>query len=177
LSDEHYETFLRLLWCAKDRYPVDLFGLCVMPNHFHALMHAREDGALSAYWQWVLGCYACDLRSKTNTLGFGHVFQRRFWNRAIEDAHHFLTVLRYIEANPVRATLVRRAEHWKWGSAALRRSSRGFLLDPLPIFLPDDWLEIVNSPQPIAELDAIRRPEPTGRPAKSQAIESPDGRA
>lgn len=31
--------------------------------------------------------------------------------------HHLLTVLRYIEQNPVRATLVGRAEAWCWSSA------------------------------------------------------------
>jgi len=168
-ADRDYETFLRLMWYAKERHPVEVFGVCLMPNHFHALMRPRAAGALSAYWQWVLGCYACDLRSTTNTLGYGHVFQRRFWNRGIEDRRHFLAVLRYIEANPVRAGLTNRAEQWRWGSAALRHTSRGFLLDPLPFVLPDDWIEIVNSPQPFADLDAIRNPEPRGRPVKSQS--------
>ena len=33
------------------------------------------------------------------------------------DEHYFLTAMRHIELNPVRAGLVRRAEDWPWSSA------------------------------------------------------------
>ena len=33
-----------------------------------------------------------------------------------EDDDHLLTVLRYVERNPLRATLCERAEDWKFGS-------------------------------------------------------------
>ena len=139
-----YENFLRLLNLGKDRCKVKVFGLCVMPNHFHALIKPEEDLGLSAYLQWVQGCYARDLRAHTRTLGNGHVFQRRFWSGAIEDRHHFLTVLRYIEANPVAGHLVGTAESWPWSSLTLRHDPESLLLDPLPISLPVEWSSLVN---------------------------------
>jgi putative transposase len=158
-----YERFLRLMLAAKRRYPVKLFGLCLMPNHFHALIQPERDGALSAYVQWVLARYSCYLRSQTGTLGYGHVFQRRFWNAGIEDTLHFLTVLRYIEANPVRAGLVTDATLWPWSSAALRSTGRGQLLDALPVVLPASWSAIVNSAEPRDDLDRICPLEPHRR--------------
>ena len=143
-EDADYEAFILLLQRAKEQHAVKVYGLCLMPNHFHALVRPEKERALSAYWQWVQGCYACDLRSQTRTMGYGHVFQRRFWSGGIEDRHHFLTVLRYIEANPVVGHVVRRAEEWQWSSFTLRKDAEHQLLDPLPIHLPHDWSAIVN---------------------------------
>lgn len=169
-----YERFLGLLIQGKERYRVLVFGLCLMPNHFHALIQPFEEGALSAYLQWVLGCYACDLRAKTGTIGYGHVFQRRFWNAGIKDTRHFLTVLRYIEANPSRAGLVSAAEFWPWSSLALRDSVKGAaLLDPLPLDLPGQWTSIVNTPQATTEIKTLRRPLRRGRPADTISLDPP----
>ena len=139
-----YENFLRLLTLAKHRYKVTVFGLCLMPNHFHVLIRPEADHALSAYLHWVQGCYARDLRSHTRTLGNGHVFQRRFWSGPIQDQHHFLTVLRYIEANPVAGSLVATAESWPWSSLALREDPESDLLETLPLALPAEWSDLVN---------------------------------
>jgi putative transposase len=166
-EDTDYERFLHLLASAKSRYPVRVYGVCLMPNHFHALIQPTCEGALSAYLQWVLGRYACDLRSLTGTTGLGHVFQRRFWSDPILDERHFLSVLRYIEANPVRARLVERAESWPWGSLALRDVTPQPVLDPLLIALPLEWTALVNRVQPPAELAALRNPEKRGRPVEA----------
>jgi putative transposase len=169
-EDADYQEFLRLLVVAKYRYPVRLHGLCVMPNHFHGLLRPESDCALSAYLQWVESRYACDLRVLTQTVGYGHVFQKRFWSDGIEDERHFLSVLRYVEANPVRARLVRRAEEWPWSSLALRVDGDDRLCDPLPYQLPADWLDIVNSPQSLIELERIRTTERRGRPVAALTV-------
>jgi putative transposase len=167
-----YRAFLRLLAFAKHLYPVRVHGLCVMPNHFHALVQPVEGGALSAYLRWVLGCYSRDLRSTTGTTGAGHVFQQRFWSQGVRDDRHFLCVLRYIEANPVKARLVPNAEDWPWSSLSLRMSddaSREDLLDPLPVALPPEWTRLVNEPQPVEEVKRIERPVRRGRPRKGDS--------
>jgi len=135
-----------------------------MPNHFHLLVETKEDEALSAYMQWVTGCYACYLRTRTKTIGHGHVFQRRFWSAGIDDTLHFLMVRRYIEANPRRAQLVDRAEEWPWSSLANRE--RGSTRGRWCVALPDEWCELVNLVQ-LPEVLARLRKEITpkrGRP-------------
>ena len=37
----------------------------------------------------------------------------------IEEDEHWWSVLRYVERNALRANLVRRAEDWRWSSAAM----------------------------------------------------------
>ncbi len=166
-EDADYRSFLSLLARGKQLYPVRIFGVCLMPNHFHGLMSPETEGALSSYLQWVQGRYACDLRSLTRTVGQGHIFQRRFWSDGIEDARHFFAVLRYIEANPVRARLVERAEQWMWSSLVLRTIEVDQVLDPLPYLLPERWVDVVNEVQPITEVEHIRNPAERGRPTQA----------
>jgi putative transposase len=165
-TDADYRSFLYRLEFAKRRYAVKVLGLCIMPNHFHAILLPEESGALSAYLQWVAGNYAGDLRALTGTSGQGHIFQGRFWSDRIADERHFLSVLRYVEANPVEGRLVRRAEEWPWSSLKLR-SDRNVLLDPLPLPLPMDWVTLVNKPQPRKEVDRIEQPSKRGRAANN----------
>jgi putative transposase len=149
LEEAHYNAFLGLLDRGKKRFEVEIWGLCLMPNHFHLVARATQPHALSAYLHWVQGIHSRDLRVWTKTRGYGHVFQQRYWSGPIEDGSHLMSVLRYVEANPVAAKLVKRAEDWPWTSLALRRSSCFQVLDPLPIQLPDDWSERLNSePEP-----------------------------
>jgi putative transposase len=85
----------------------------------------------------------------------GHVGQGRFRAFPIQKDEHLLTVLRYIERNPVRAELVERAQDWPWSSAAAA-SAAGPALDPAPVALPRNWLEYVNQTQTDAEVERLQ---------------------
>ncbi len=53
------------------------------------------------------------------------VYQGRYKSFPLQTNTHFLMVARYVERNAIRATLVSRAEDWRWGecvSADPRRS-------------------------------------------------------
>jgi putative transposase len=156
-SNDDYDAFLHLMVVGKSRHAVKVYGVAILPNHFHALIVPVVNDALSGYLRFVSGSYAARLRARTDTIGHGHVFQRRFWSDPINEERHFFSVLRYIEANPVVAQLVERSELWRWSSAALRADSHHSLLDVLPVNLPRDWSAMVNLPQPPQEVDNIRR--------------------
>jgi putative transposase len=120
-----YQAFIRLLTKGKARWQVKILGICIMPNHYHLLLHPLADGALTAYLHWVQGCYACDLRARTGSKGYGHVFQQRFWSGIVFDDLHFLAALRYVEANPREGELVTRRrvgmeQRWQCGPVATR---------------------------------------------------------
>jgi putative transposase len=168
-QDLDYIAFIELLAEGVRRHEVFVFGYCMMPNHFHLLIEPRVDGALSAFMQWVTGGYACTFRRQTNTVGHGHVFQRRFWNAAIYDDAAFLAVLRYIEANPVRASLVADADLWPWSSFTDRAARARKILSPLPLLLPPGWSELVSVKQSEQTLGKIRSEltRTAGRPSSS----------
>lgn len=165
LETSDYRTFLRLMDLAASRSRVDCLAYCLMPNHFHLVLEPREVPALSAYMQWLTGSYACYFRTRTGTLGQGHVFQRRFWCVPLHGEFHELAVLRYIEANPRRAQLVKAAEMWPWSSLPLRLTRRL----PIPADLSaDEWKALVNMAQGDHQLARLRREvcPPLGRPCR-----------
>lgn len=164
-----YIAFIELLAEGARRFDVFVYGYCMMPNHFHLLIEPCVEGALSAFMERVTGRYACAFRRQTDTVGHGHVFQRRFWNAAIYDDLTFVSVLRYIEANPVRASLVPEADLWPWSSFPDRVVSARKILCPLPLALPPHWSELVNVRQSEEVLSKIRSKltRTAGRPKKN----------
>jgi putative transposase len=161
-----YWAFLDRLAEAKERFPVDIDGFALMPNHVHLIVRQAEPGAVSAYMHRVSTLSAMRFRSKTGTVGLGHVFQRRFWARPILDTDYYLRALRYIESNALRAELVMRAEHWEWGSLWERVTKGRRLLSAPLVRLPDDWVDLVNVALSPDELEELRHPVKIGRPRR-----------
>jgi len=163
-EEADFQGFLELLAEGTLRFPVEVLGYCVMPNHFHLLLRQREPCAVSAYIHRVAGASARMFRESTETVGLGHVYQRRFWSRVVEHESYYLAALRYVEANPLRAQLVSRAEDWQWGSLWERLTGRRTILAPSLVALPFAWREVVNGVQPSEELELLRPQVRRGRP-------------
>lgn len=53
----------------------------------------------------------------------GHLWQGRFSSCALDDAY-VLAAARYVELNPVRARLTKRARDWPWSSARAHLAGR-----------------------------------------------------
>ena len=108
-----FRAFLDTLAELKERKPFELYGYCLLSNHFHLLL--RPQGAsISRIMQSLLVSHT--QRYHQNHGSGGHVWQGRFKSPVIQDDDHLLSVLRYIEANPLRAGIVKRADKYPWSS-------------------------------------------------------------
>jgi putative transposase len=100
----------------------------------------------------------------------GRLWQGRFKAFLIQQDHHLLTVMRYVERNALRANLVERAEDWRWGSLGWRSArSPPVELSESPVPLPGYWRQLVNEPQTAAEIAEIRTCVNRQRPFGEQA--------
>jgi putative transposase len=118
--------------------------------------------------QWLLTAHVHGYRKRYR--GSGHVWQGRFKAFPIEEDEHLLTVLRYVERNPLRAGLASRAEDWPWSSLPLcLRPPLLPWLDPGPAPRPAGWLEYVQAPHTDTQLAALRRSVERGAPFGSPA--------
>jgi len=162
--------------CA--RVPVRVLGYVLMPNHFHLVLWPVGDDHLGAWMHWLLTTHA----SRYNRIygRTGHAWQGRFKAFPIQQDDHLLTVLRYVERNPLRANLVGRAEDWPWSSLRERQVPPAWpWLHPAPVPFSDGWVEHVNAPQTETELArlrlSVRRGSPFGEDAWVRSAVGPLG--
>ncbi|MDT8858927.1 transposase [Alkalihalobacillus sp. MEB130] len=101
-DDEDKRRFLEVLKRYKERCHFQLYGYCLMNNHVHLLMR-EGDEPLSLILKRISSSYVYWYNNKYDR--FGHLFQERFKSENVEDRAYFLTVLRYIHQNPLKAGL------------------------------------------------------------------------
>ena len=167
-NEGDFLAFLQAIADLKARKPFELYGYCLMTNHIHLLIRPRE-GSISRIVQSLLVSHT--QRYHLFHRSCGHVWQGRFKSPVVQDDDHLLTVLRYIEANPVRAEMVGQAGGYRWSSFACHgRGESNDLLDPLapyaayPAVRQRRWSAYVHQMPEEAELAAIRRSNATGLP-------------
>ncbi len=155
-KDEDYQAFIDLIAAASLRLPMRVLGYCLMPNHFHLMVRPFGEGELSTWMQWLMTSHV--RRYHAHYHSSGHIWQGRFKSFIVQTDEHFLTAIRYIERNALRAGLVKRAEDWRFGSLYWRTAGRMLgLLTEWPVQRPQRWREMVNRPQSERELEALRR--------------------
>jgi len=102
-KEADYAAFVRLFDEAQVRCPMRVLAYCLMPNHFHLVVWPWGDGDLSRWMQWLQTTHV--RRYHEHYRSTGHVWQGRFKAFPIQEDEHLLTVLRYVERNPLRAGL------------------------------------------------------------------------
>ena len=166
-----FAAFLKAVADLKQRKAFDLYGYCLMSNHIHLLIRPRE-GTISRIVQSLLVSHT-QRYHRVHRSG-GHVWQGRFKSPVIQDDDHLLTVLRYIEANPLRARLVEHAGAYRWSSFGCHGDGRAdILLGPVVPYealaagaaaRQRRWSAYVHQTPDETELAAIRRSSETGLP-------------
>lgn len=166
-GEADYRCFTELLSRGDQRLPIRILAYCLMPNHYHLVLHPHADGDLGRWLHWVLTSHVQRYRARHG--GSGRIWQGRFHASIVQRDDHLLRVIRYVERNPLRALLVEHAESWPWSSLPERvRKTPTRLLSEPPYPIPDDWLSTVHQPLTEEELEAIRictrRQRPYGDP-------------
>ena len=170
-KEDDFLAFERVLRLAHQRTPIRILDWCLMPNHWHLVLWPEKDGELTAFMRWLTLTHAQRWKHAHAAVGHGHLYQGRFKSFPIEQDYHLLTVLCYVERNPLRAGLVRRAEQWRWGSCHVRENRAHELFDLLsvwPVPRPGRWLETVNMPQEESDETMVKDCIARGRPAGSE---------
>ncbi len=167
-QDGDYFAFERVLASSLERPDAPaLLAWCLMANHWHLVVRAGRRTNLSTWMQWVTVTHTHRWHAHTHTAGEGPLYQGRFKSFPVQDDSHFLTVCRYVEANALRAKLVRRAEAWRWGSLWVRRDRQSALLTwlrPWSTDRPRNWLAQVNAVMDEEDLHDLRQSLARGVP-------------
>ncbi|MDP8207900.1 MAG: transposase [Candidatus Electryonea clarkiae] len=165
-DDDDYQLYIDLIeeWCAKHK--VEIWAYCLMPNHIHLVaVPATVDGLRLSIGEAH--------RRYTRHINFrekwrGHLWQERFASFPM-DERYLLAAVRYVELNPVRAGLVKKAKQWRWSSAKAHLNGQDDALAKVKpmLELVDDWNSYLNDKPTEQELDQIQLHSRTGRPLGS----------
>ena len=91
----------------------ELYGYCLMDNHIHLLIKEYTE-PISLIVKRISGSYVYWFNSKYERSG--NLLQDRFKSEAVESDTYFLTVLRYIHQNPVKAGMTKQVSDYSWSS-------------------------------------------------------------
>jgi putative transposase len=134
IDDQDRHHYRRLLREACRKHGVAVHAFVLMDNHVHLLLSANRVGqiALAMRASGQAHVQAFNFRHGRS----GTLWQGRFKSCLVETDRYVLTVIRYIELNPVRAAMVVRPEDYRWSSV---HSHLGRACDPLltlhPLYL------------------------------------------
>jgi len=166
-KDEDFAAFEEVLASAHQRLPIRILDWVLMSNHWHMVLWPRRDGELTSFLRWLTLTHTQRWKHAHNAVGHGHLYQGRFKSFPVQDDRHLLTVLCYVERNPIRAQQVVRAQNWRWGSCHVRQRPShplASLLTDWPVDRPRHWLELVNRPQEPEEAALVKLSIQRSRP-------------
>jgi putative transposase len=113
-DDGDYESYLLMLRSAMQRHRVSVHGFSLMTTHTHLLLTPTTERGTAKAMQQLGVRYVMYFNRKYSRVGT--LWTGRYGANAINDERYWLTCLRYIEQNPVRASLVMRPDQYRWSS-------------------------------------------------------------
>ena len=169
---ENTDRKLYLKWIKEysERYGLRVWAYCLMDNHVHFVVVPQRMDSMAKTFNQAHMRYSQYINHEMGRRG--HLWQGRFYSCLLDDSHLY-TAIRYVENNPVRVGIVKRAEDYAWSSC---RSHVLGLSDPvlssdLPILNEiSDWREYLGMVEEKDMVERLRECTSTGRPTGSKAF-------
>jgi putative transposase len=138
-DDRDCEWFQAILRRTVARCEIRLHAYALMSNHYHLLVTPTNAAAFPHAMKALAIRYVGYYNRKYHRSG--NLWGGRYRAFHIEDERYWLTCLRYIEQNPVRAGLVRSPEEYQWSSYrahAFGKEPNWLTAHPVYLALGDD---------------------------------------
>ncbi len=111
IEREDFLRFIETIQKYKNICEYQLFSYCLMDNHVHLLIKEGKE-PLETVMRRLCGSFVFWYNRKYDRIGY--LFQDRFKSEPIEDDAYFLTALRYVFQNPVKAQIVKNVIDYSW---------------------------------------------------------------
>lgn len=165
-DDEDRLRYLSWIDEYSKKYDLSVFAYSLMDNHVHFIAIPQKEESLAKVFSIVHMRYSQYFNKKRKTSG--HLWQGRFYS-CVLDEPYLMTAIRYVEKNPVRAGIVKKAYQWKWSSAAAHiGKTRGEIyleditnLMDVPI---ESWEQYLDCDENEEEVRNLRKHTMTGHP-------------
>ncbi len=161
--DSDYEQYLELLtaWCKQER--IEIWAYCLMTNHVHLIVKPSRQSNLGKAIGEIHRRYTRMINFRENWKGY--LWQGRFASYPM-DKSWLLKAAAYVELNPVKAGMVKKAWDYRWSSVHAHLSgkdSQGIIQPENLLKLTGDWKAYLKEAQAFKSGE-FERHERTGRP-------------
>jgi putative transposase len=113
-EDEDYRAYLYWLDESLKKYKCQLHAYVLMTNHIHLLLTPQSAQNVSLVMQYLGRHYVPYINKTYGTSG--SIWEGRFKASLVQEENYLLQCMRYIELNPVTASMVKRPEQYQWSS-------------------------------------------------------------
>jgi len=168
-DDEDRKNYLKWLGEYCKKWKVDILAYCLMTNHIHLILRPTTKDGLHRVLKPLHMRYAQRINKSKGWKG--HLWQGRFFSSPLDNAYTW-AALRYVERNPVRAKMVKKAEEYAWSSASAHCGlTENSLLSSLnclgSVISTENWSEWISLPNNEREIQILRRNIEKGLPCGS----------
>ncbi|MFL6716603.1 MAG: REP-associated tyrosine transposase [Burkholderiaceae bacterium] len=123
LLTRHIALLRNAVKSVRRRYPFNIHGWAVLPDHLHCVIELPlEDADFARRWRLIKLVFSKGLpieeqrssyRLKRGERG---IWQRRYWEHLIRDEHDFQAHRDYVHVNPLKHGLVVRVADWPYST-------------------------------------------------------------
>jgi len=167
--EDDYQEYITLMANSCRRYEVDVWAYCLMPNHVHFIAVPKQANGFRHAMGEAHRHYTRHINFREKWRG--HLWQERFGSYPMSE-NHLLAAARYVELNPVRASMAKEPWSYKWSSAGAH--VRGYddeLVRVGPLLeIVEDWRSFIEEDITREEMERFRLHERTGRPLGDEAF-------
>ena len=140
-DEEDFQKFISVLKDCKAISKFKLFAYCLMGNHIHLLIKPERE-SLELIFKRIGSRYVYWYNWKYHRTG--HLFQDRYKSEPVDDESYFLTVLRYIHQNPIKANLCNKIGDYKYSSYQEYESENSSIIDTNMALSITDKISLLN---------------------------------
>ncbi len=109
-----FQKILEIIKDVKEEMQFKLHAYCLMTNHVHLFIEEKDFGDIKKIMHKTLTKYVGWYNYKY--MRSGSLIGNRYKSEPIENEEYYLTLMRYIHQNPIRAGLVDNIEDYPWSS-------------------------------------------------------------
>lgn len=116
-------AFLELFSTDRGEEIIDIVAYCLMPNHFHLLVHEKVDGGITKFMGKLSTAYSMYFNAKNARTGA--LFEGRFKAKHADTDEYLKYLFAYIHLNPIKLV----DPLWKENGVQNRAVAQDYLAD------------------------------------------------
>lgn len=169
-KEDDYLHYIEWLTTYTRKYSLKIWAYCLMGNHVHYIAVPMESDSLAKTFNALHMKYSEYINRRHKATG--HLWQGRFFS-CVLDEKHLYSGMRYVENNPVRAKVTKKAEEYRWSSA---RGHVHGVVDPVVsngctlVESVADWSSYLDGDEDSRMTETIRQNTRTGRPCGGEGF-------